>query len=752
MKRILELRILPPFAIARLGSSPSPMDSYKATVEGKKRVEDKADPDSDPRSEEALPFGARRLDWAKSFVVNLDTGDISLTPKPDALRFRTGKQVRPVAPFFELWARVEEGGRFIRLTSQMLAECGLSPGDVTWHVHVANHKAYRRTGDLHDRIEAKAGPISDHVVHRLDGICDNFRPGKTLPLGSVQYIKPNAELDEIRFRFTPAAGKVYGPQSGNGVADNIYDDTRGSWPGWHDQDNDVRVTIPDNIYAWDPKTSTDTSRISLGYLDDECDGIIEVELGQKDAAALSAFARIAVGPPTFAPDSFPIRTVHDELLQALLGPDARPGEPDAGEAAAHETLRRALETVRLMNTEVQNRPGVQRGVGMARMDQIDVQRAEEPIMNPSVVDSLAVRTRHERLLLALESGTLAWFSRVLRRYDEVGDLSDEGRRKMPALMRGADGRYLALTRRKVSIMELQGSPAAAGAEGPGVTLDPELVELVSQLEYEAEGNPPSAHPSSAISNSYPGLEMDFRNIWKKLFVGIELHESSNVVVAVDGDAPPEVRDLVNNYVLQTVNGRRVYATVTGPSFKGGPSGPLQDTIYGDDGTAKSATMALEWSNALADVVQLAGREIKCGFRKFNDRGVESVPQRFVNLRVRSFYAEHPTEAGGVVRQPVIARDIAVPGQLSQSLCSPWQNDYRECSCFYWAASRPDFVNVEARPDGTSAGHNWMQKNRTPHTPKVYVIDDWIDSRTYTHDDLFARWEELRFIFGGRDET
>jgi hypothetical protein len=34
----------------------------------------------------------------------------------------------------------------------------------------------------------------------------------------------------------------------------------------------------------------------------------------------------------------------------------------------------------------------------------------------------------------------------------VGDLSNKGRRKMPALMRGADGRALALTRRQVDVI------------------------------------------------------------------------------------------------------------------------------------------------------------------------------------------------------------------------------------------------------------------------------------------------------------
>jgi hypothetical protein len=115
-----------------------------------------------------------------------------------------------------------------------------------------------------------------------------------------------------------------------------------------------------------------------------------------------------------------------------------------------QIVRRALETVRLMNTGQMNMFSKQRGVGMARMDNLDVNRAGTPIVDPALADSLAIRARHERVLLALESGSLAWFARVLREHDEVGDLTDDGRRKMPALMRGADARHLALTRRQVN--------------------------------------------------------------------------------------------------------------------------------------------------------------------------------------------------------------------------------------------------------------------------------------------------------------
>ena len=39
-----------------------------------------------------------------------------------------------------------------------------------------------------------------------------------------------------------------------------------------------------------------------------------------------------------------------------------------------------------------------------------------------------------------------------------------------------------------------------------------------------------------------------------------------------------------------------------------------------------------------------------------------------------------------------------PGELSQSLCSPWQHDFRDCGCHYWASNHPDLVLAEDRLD------------------------------------------------------
>lgn len=457
---ILELRILPPFAIGRLGSSPEPMDNYDLEI--------------DPQD----PTGYRRLVPAETLRVDHNTGELSAW-RPPQLRFKDALgRVRPVAPFLEVWARFEPEGPLLPLTAEHLAALGLGPEAVQWRVQVGNIKVFRRTGDLDDQVQADTGLFSDHAAHELSGRSAHFLPGASLPLGQARYIRPNQAFPQIRLRFTPAAGRVYGPQPPEPAPSDGQPDWRliaqtersdriipiyaqGPWPGHidpnmpdsptHEQEMAVRrLTVPAQIYAGYnyPPGCTTCDWVSKGFLDDECDGIVDVQLTVSDpqsgqARTLGAFARIAAGPPAYAPDSQPVRTVADELEQALFGHEARGPIP---RDEVEEIVRRAIETVRLMNTDFLNQPYA----GMGRMDNLDTNRHKSPIMDPAVMDALAIRARHEQVLLALESGGLAWFARMLREYDKVGDLSDEGRRKMPALMRNADGRHLALTRRQFS--------------------------------------------------------------------------------------------------------------------------------------------------------------------------------------------------------------------------------------------------------------------------------------------------------------
>ncbi len=435
MTTIRELRILPPLAIGRLGAAEQPVDNYTVEV--------------DPER----PLGYRRLVPAETLRVDVGTGEITGTFVPDQLTFSDGDAVRPVAPFLELWA-VTDAATLEPVTVDLLRENGLTPGDVRWRTQVGNIKVFRRTQDPKDKMEADTGEFTDHARRALAAECANFLDGKTLPLGHVQYVKPTDAFPEIRLRFTPAGGFVYGanrkPPGWEPPEDRVlYDADKGGWYGYFDQPGNPDLTVPGQIYA----SLDDANTTSRGFFDDECDGIVRASL-DVGGTTLTAFARIGAGPPAYAPDSFPVRTVHDELEQAMFGPEAQ--DEVLSFDRVEEIVRRAFETIRLMNAAAMNGNVIDGRTNVAstmvRQDTNDTGRLWEPIMATSLVDTKALEQLHQNILVALRGGSAPWFADVLRKYDEVGDLSDSGRRKMPALMRNADGRSLALTRRQVDIV------------------------------------------------------------------------------------------------------------------------------------------------------------------------------------------------------------------------------------------------------------------------------------------------------------
>ncbi|MDQ3675179.1 MAG: hypothetical protein M3401_00015 [Actinomycetota bacterium] len=246
-----------------------------------------------------------------------------------------------------------------------------------------------------------------------------------------------------------------------------------------------------------------------------------------------------------------------------------------------------------------------------------------------------------------------------------------------------------------------------------MTIEP--TNLTAQLHYRGAGNPPSTLPDSAVSNCYPGLEFDFRNIWRRLLEGIELHEASGFVVSAD----QAHSELAGQYLLQ-VAGHPTRMPVTAPTAQGG--GP-------------AGVVFMEWSNALAEVVaDHTGEVVQCAF---GPRPNSAQATRTADLRVRGLFVHSDAAQASTA---LIDEAIAQPGELTQSLCSPWQNDYQECGCFYWAASRPDYVNIESTAEGT-IGNKWL--TAAPPVPKTYNVPD------LSHQELFQNWEGLlRFVIGG----
>jgi len=765
---IKELRILPPFAIGRLGSASEPLDNY--TIE------------DDPRN----PLGFRQIKWAKTLdggespktlAVN-ERGECYWKQPPEALQFKEDGRIRPVAPFLEVFA-VTEKLELEPLTLDLLSRHGLSAAHISWHVSVANRKVVRRTGKKKDLVAADTGWFSSHAPRRLKGCCENFirkNPRPFVDFGQVRFIKPTPEFPEIRLRFTPAKGLIYGPAEPSNwkkldplgkypipESRQIYRRTRRSWVGFGGEDNPpTNETVPPSLFAIEPPAPpwlNNNKAISLGYLDDACDGFVEVRLKLSAREKLTARARICAGPPAPVPDALFVRHLADDLEQVIHGPAVAEGEPyEETRARALDIVRRAYETVRFMNVTVMNGNDFKgrSSLGLDSMPEeeaADTERAIRPVMSSGTVDTLAIMALHAQVYAALQGGAAPWFLRLLRRPEEVADFTDRGRRKMPALMCGADNNYLALTHRQIDTLRKAAErlpPRKKAADGkPGLgKLTPR--NLTAQLHYEAAGNPISSRPITSVANCCPGLEVDFRAVWRRMFKGIVLREHDNLVVDVDSSLKDiRKRQLKGCRLLRVrlpVPGeRKKFEPVpfTTPIKGPAPSDPEGEILMTTEDNPHGLA-PLEWSNALARILSgYQGKKVWCDFTLKESEAHQPCiedPKNYVSFE---FEVRHFFEANTAV----ISRELAVEGELTQGLCSPWQNDYRECSCYYWASARPDYVNVEPASSGLSKGDNWFQKARTGD----YVPDDYSDKRLVLYDDLFAEWEKwLRFQVGGKD--
>lgn len=431
---IKEIRLLPPLAIGRFGSSAEPMHNYDAIV--------------------TSATGYRDLRPAETLMLNPVTGEIVAKLTPPAVRFKDAAgRVKPVSPFLEVWARFDDEIELRPLTLAELEELQRSPSHISWDVTVANLKVLRRTGDPSDRVEASLTGVTSHERRSLKGDCRNFNPDQFISFGAVQYIKPTTAFPEIRLRFTPPAGVVYGhtvdavipPQNA------VYSRTRGTWDTHRDSltptnSPDPRAhksTMPPTIYARPQPPLDDNDDTNLGYLDDACDGIVTVTLSLKDGRRLSSFARVSAGPPDYAPDSYPVRSMQDELEQMVFGPTAQT-------VNAHEVLdivRRAFETMRLMNTDEWNRRWARGAFPQDKAAYATAEAIHRSMLNILAKGLEAPADSDER---RAAHNLLQGINENLRAYDSIGDQRPKARQLMPALMRGADSNDLVLNRRRLS--------------------------------------------------------------------------------------------------------------------------------------------------------------------------------------------------------------------------------------------------------------------------------------------------------------
>jgi len=364
---IQSIFIDPPIAIARLGGSNAPQEAFE-WVET-----------DNPRTDGNTAVAPR---WSLDVL-----SDGMVEPRlPQSVRLRDGELIKPVAPFFEVWAVVGNSTakrstwRDVRLTPALLRAAKVDESALTLAVEAQNHKAARRTRNP-DLVYGATLAIrgDDHRSHTLlasspKGVARPMIPkGRNIPLGSIQIMKSRPQPDKksgiawvdlvnvevCRFRFTPGRGRVFGPRAASipsgerrpaVEANNAFLD---AGAGWYGIKSEPTIEPQDTYDAKSPSPSRATGE-SLGVVDDTCEARIQVSLALP-GRTLVAHANVFVGPPDFAPDRRAFYSLADDLgdrgaMSALRNKAMTTVETDAW---VEDLFERIYETVSLFNLDRQ---------------------------------------------------------------------------------------------------------------------------------------------------------------------------------------------------------------------------------------------------------------------------------------------------------------------------------------------------------------------------------------------------------------
>jgi hypothetical protein len=378
MNKLLEIFFLPPNAVARVGSGDTPVEAYEW-------------------AEDTTAHGGTQtiVKPAVTFEVT-DNGEISCY-LPTSIHFKDpdGK-IRPVAPFFELWARIQiaEDGSVQEqpMTLSLLKHLGLGLKDVQYRITAGNQKAARRTQQASCSFTAEAVINGDdHAPHDLNAYSRHtggeqplvFRD-KPIYVGRLQVIRPvhgawpsaedpQIDLSVLRLRFTPPPGRVYGPPTAvsgpssplpQGLLDppsseygNVHEIVRKEFRILNDQ------TPWSNSYAWgtgqyddpQPQDGYDGADVgtymSWGSIDDVTDAVIQADLAWR-GERFTAAARVFTGPPDFAPDRRPFYSIADDLAdRELPAPTITTDTLQQTESEILDLFERAYETASLFSLD-----------------------------------------------------------------------------------------------------------------------------------------------------------------------------------------------------------------------------------------------------------------------------------------------------------------------------------------------------------------------------------------------------------------
>jgi Ferritin-like len=254
-------------------------------------------------------------------------------------------------------------------------------------------------------------------------------------------------------------------------------------------------------------------------------------------------------------------------------------------------------------------------------------------------------------------------------------------------------------------------------------------------DVRAAGNPVVAELEAGVGNCFPGLEADLRNLDRRFFPYLAVDFIGGAVVVVEvvlARAQAELSPgplLTGLTTMAAAPAGSWQVTAIAGDFAG--HGPQAWTI------AQLGTSTTRPVDAWTAVRLLRpGTQVQLTLRRQGAATLTLTATRASYLRDDGAFAE-----------------MFAPGELTQSLCSPWTHDFRDCGCFYWASNHPDIVQP-AVPAGTAPDDPewtvrvpWLRADRLASPPPV----DQQHGGELAHQEINARWQELDVVLDGREQ-
>jgi Ferritin-like len=302
--------------------------------------------------------------------------------------------------------------------------------------------------------------------------------------------------------------------------------------------------------------------------------------------------------------------------------------------------------------------------------------------------------------------------------------------------------------------------------------------LTARADRQVVGNPVTTRLESGVGNCFPGLEFDQRNLDRRFFPGLVFEFIS------ESDSPTpnimrggarlldlERRDpdlnQANNPVLDPV-AQQLRAALQGAAGSAISDGTTTSFWYLDaleqqgieiplfemaaDGTKQPLGGAIVWRLV---------RSLEPGLVKITlarRTAPPDTPPATTEVELNGWRRVFVDDRTGTIQS------VYQPGELTQSLCSPWQHDFRDCGCHYWASNHPDIVLGEdvlgdpTLPSGASADPvrantpiDWLRSDRTPAS-RAAALGSNRDNRPFQldHYEISTRWQELAVVLKGKE--